>query len=206
MFAARCRDGIKEIIFVFYFLTDIFLRNVSGDTYRFFGILHGVCNRPVPSPATNQAVMVGMREGFVSHNVLYPGAENFVSQRLVEKCFYQQVTVPGIENVAIGHIQFLALIFPPFDLYLCDGTYGAVGKDTFGTEGHRLYVSGFGAIPAFQCTDAAAVAHHQHIVAEAAFQLRFGGIELAFFNFQPFVEFAVWVNGLFLVEIDAVAH
>ena len=56
--ATRCRKGIKEIIFIFYFLTDIFLRNIGGNAHCLFGVFYGVVDRPVPSPTAYQSFVI----------------------------------------------------------------------------------------------------------------------------------------------------
>ena len=49
-------------------------------------------------------------------------------------------------------------------------------------------------------------ANHQYIVSESACKLFVIGIETAFLDFQSFFELAIRVNGLFLIEINAVGH
>ena len=149
--------------------------------------------------------MIGLRKCFVTHNVLYAGAEHFILQGFVKERFYQQVTMSGIKDIAVGHIQLFSLIGPAFDGHIGYGAYGAVGKNAFCTERYRLYMSGFCPVPTFQGADTATVANHQHVIAESARKLLVVRIEPAFLDFQSLFEFTVRVNGLLLIKIDAVS-
>ena len=143
---------------------------------------------------------------FVAHDILHTGTEHFVLQRFVKESLYQQVTVSGIKDIAVGHVQFFSLIVPAFYGYIDYGTYRAVSKNAFGAESYRFYVGGLRSVPTFQGADTATVANHQYIVSETACKLFVIGIKTAFLDFQSFFELAVWVNGLLLIEINAVSH
>lgn len=67
-------------------------------------------------------------------------------------------------------------------------------------------VGGLRSVPTFQGADTATVANHQYIVSETACKLFVIGIKTAFLDFQSFFELAVWVNGLLLIEINAVSY
>ena len=108
-FLARCEHGVvaevlltgsgqrvEEVVFVLHFLADVFLWNAGGKSYGLLGIFHGVCHRPVSSPASHQPVMVGEGDGFSTHDVLHACAEHFIIQRFVKSGFDKQVAMSGI--------------------------------------------------------------------------------------------------------------
>ena len=97
---AGVRHRVQEIIFVFHFLADVFLGYVRGKADGFFGILHRVRNGPITSPAPHQSIVVGVGNGFASHDVLHARGEYFVFQRLVKECLDEEVAVAGIKCVA----------------------------------------------------------------------------------------------------------
>ena len=83
------------------------------------------------------------------------------------------------------------------------GTQGTVGDDALGATANGVYHRGLLTIPTSEGSQSEGVAYPQHIVAIAFGLLFFGGIELSILQFQAFLEFAVEVEGLTLVEIDA---
>ena len=178
---AGVRHRVQEIIFVFHFLADVFLGYVRGKADGFFGILHRVRNGPITSPAPHQSIVVGVGNGFVSHDVLHARGEYFVFQRLVKECLDEEVAVAGIKCVAMGHGQFASLIFPSFHFHFGNGAHRAVSQHTLRAEGYGFDVRGLLPVPSFQGTYAAAIAYHQHVIAKAACQLLVVRIKAAFF-------------------------
>ena len=60
-FTPRGCDRIKVVVFVFLFRFYIALGDASSQSYSFFGIFHGVVDRPVCSPTSYEPFMIGER-------------------------------------------------------------------------------------------------------------------------------------------------
>ena len=147
IFAAFGTDGVQIINFIFHFIFYIFLRDVCGQAYGFFGILYGVIHWPVSSPATYQTFVVGVRYG--AFDIYHTCTEDFVLQWFFEECFYKYIAVSAVKGITVRHIQFRTLILPVGYFDFGDRAHRTIGDDTLSECGNGGDMGSFFAVPTF---------------------------------------------------------
>ena len=84
------------------------------------------------SPAAYQSLVVAIHHRLCAHDALGTRTEGGLSQRTGKGGGYLQVAVSGIEQVVLRHLYLLALVLPPLDFHLQDGSDRSASHYPFG--------------------------------------------------------------------------
>ena len=112
----------------------------------------------------------------------------------------------GKEREALCHVEALPLIQPALDGYLDDSLVGAILNNAFRAPLHRFDEGGEAVDEAAQRPYGNGRPGPEYVVAIARTDVLGCGVELCVLQLQPLVTLAINVNGLTMVEIDAIAH
>ena len=192
------------VVLVGWFLAhDVLLRNPDGESDCLGLEVLMVARRPVGAPAGTQAGMVGELLGIF--HVDDARREAIVADIAVEEHIDIGIAMASILGEAYGHGDggLIGIGLPVAVDQFDDGAQRTIGDDALSEAAHGFDHRGLLSVPATEGAKSEGVTHPQHIVAIAGSLLLLGGIELGFLQFEPFLELAVDIRRLALIEVDA---
>ncbi len=205
-------DGLDDegivVLIGHQLLGNILTGNANAQTYRLAFVAQRILDtdRPVAAPAATKALVVGELLGIL--DVDKTSGEERLNECRRDGGLDSHIAMAGIEDIEGAQGEALRL-GGGFPIGIDDFENGAQRPTT--DEAHGALVN-IGehlrvlTVPTTQGTTAKAATHPQHIVAIAGSLLHRIGIELRLLQLQTLAVFAVEVDGLAMVEIEAVGH
>ena len=139
----------------------------------------------------------------MAFQLLYTRAESRIRRSTIDTDVHLHVAVSGIERVALGHVQGSSVVYPSAVGYFHYGTYRSVGQDGLPAPSHGVDVAGFVVLVTSERTCAHRLSGPEDVTTVSLCQLFGRGVESGAVHLQPIGGFAVQVDALPVVHVDA---